>query len=72
MYGVKPLPRQYPDQEPLQVHPCTLSGFIPEADAPDQDTCRDTGMLGMSFLRELDFSQQGNTLTLNYPERGVR
>ena len=27
-------------------------------------------LLGMSFLRELDFSQQGNTLTLSYPEPG--
>ena len=25
-------------------------------------------LLGMSFLKELDFSQQGNTLTLKYPE----
>lgn len=29
----------------------------------------DTGiLLGMSFLKHLDFSQQGNTLTLNYPQ----
>ena len=29
----------------------------------------DTGiLLGMSFLRHLDFSQQGNTLTLSYPQ----
>jgi aspartyl protease family protein len=27
-------------------------------------------LLGMSFLRELDFSQQGNTLTLSYPQPG--
>jgi aspartyl protease family protein len=26
-------------------------------------------LLGMSFLRHLDFSQQGNTLTLRYPGR---
>jgi len=26
-------------------------------------------LLGMSFLKELDFSQQGNTLTLTYPKR---
>lgn len=26
-------------------------------------------LLGMSFLRALDFSQQGNTLTLQYPNR---
>ena len=26
-------------------------------------------LLGMSFLRHLDFSQQGNTLTLKYPTR---
>jgi predicted aspartyl protease len=26
-------------------------------------------LLGMSFLKELDFSQQGNTLTLKYPDR---
>lgn len=25
-------------------------------------------LLGMSFLKHLDFSQQGNTLTLNYPQ----
>lgn len=25
-------------------------------------------LLGMSFLKELDFSQQGNTLTLTYPD----
>ena len=25
-------------------------------------------LLGMSFLKQLDFSQQGNTLTLKYPE----
>lgn len=33
---------------------------------------RDSGetvLLGMSFLKELDFSQQGNTLTLRYPGR---
>jgi aspartyl protease family protein len=24
-------------------------------------------LLGMSFLKHLDFSQQGNTLTLEYP-----
>ena len=30
---------------------------------------RDTGiLLGMSFLKHLDFSQQGNTLTLSYPQ----
>ena len=29
----------------------------------------DTGiLLGMSFLKHLDFSQQGNTLTLSYPQ----
>lgn len=28
-------------------------------------------LLGMSFLRALDFSQQGNTLTLKYPQPGV-
>jgi aspartyl protease family protein len=27
-------------------------------------------LLGMSFLRHLDFSQQGNTLTLKYPATG--
>lgn len=27
----------------------------------------DAVLLGMSFLKELDFSQQGNTLTLKYP-----
>ncbi|MGB5259406.1 MAG: TIGR02281 family clan AA aspartic protease [Gammaproteobacteria bacterium] len=27
-------------------------------------------LLGMTFLRELDFSQQGNTLTLSYPRPG--
>ena len=26
-------------------------------------------LLGMSFLKQLDFSQQGNTLTLKYPEQ---
>lgn len=26
-------------------------------------------LLGMSFLKQLDFSQQGNTLTLKYPAR---
>jgi len=26
-------------------------------------------LLGMSFLKQLDFSQQGNTLTLKYPTR---
>lgn len=26
-------------------------------------------LLGMSFLKQLDFSQQGNTLTLKYPDR---
>jgi aspartyl protease family protein len=26
-------------------------------------------LLGMSFLKQLDFSQQGNTLTLKYPNR---
>ena len=25
-------------------------------------------LLGMSFLKHLDFSQQGNTLTLSYPQ----
>lgn len=30
----------------------------------------DAVLLGMSFLQELDFSQQGNTLTLKYPDRG--
>lgn len=29
-------------------------------------------LLGMSFLKQLDFSQQGNTLTLRYPDRGNR
>jgi len=28
-------------------------------------------LLGMSFLRHLDFSQQGNTLTLKYPTREI-
>ena len=28
-------------------------------------------LLGMSFLKELDFSQQGNTLTLRYPGRSA-
>lgn len=31
----------------------------------------DAVLLGMSFLKELDFSQQGNTLTLKYPEPGA-
>jgi aspartyl protease family protein len=26
-------------------------------------------LLGMSFLKQLDFSQQGNTLTLKYPDK---
>ena len=31
--------------------------------------CLATGiLLGMSFLKHLDFSQQGNTLTLSYPQ----
>ncbi|MGD8312099.1 MAG: TIGR02281 family clan AA aspartic protease [Gammaproteobacteria bacterium] len=29
-------------------------------------------LLGMSFLRELDFSQQGDTLTLSYPDPAAR
>ena len=30
----------------------------------------DAVLLGMSFLKELDFNQQGNILTLKYPEPG--
>jgi aspartyl protease family protein len=29
----------------------------------------DAVLLGMSFLRQLDFSQQGNTLTLKHANR---
>ena len=48
---------------PLRVGPVTAS--INPADS--------TGaiLLGMSFLRQLDFSQQGNTLTLKYPQSGA-
>jgi len=48
---------------PLRVGPVTAS--INPGDS--------TGaiLLGMSFLRELDFSQQGNTLTLKYPRTGT-
>jgi aspartyl protease family protein len=48
---------------PLHVGPVTAS--INPGDS--------TGaiLLGMSFLRELDFSQQGNTLTLKYPQTGA-
>lgn len=48
---------------PLRVGPVTAS--INPGDA--------TGaiLLGMSFLRALDFSQQGNTLTLKYPQPGA-
>ena len=40
-----------------------VAAVIPGLPAPGVD-----GLLGMSFLKELDFSQQGNTLTLKYPE----
>ena len=32
----------------------------------------DAVLLGMSFLKELDFSQQGDALTLTYPKRITR
>jgi hypothetical protein len=35
---VIPLSRQSPCQGTLQVPPCTLNGFIPEADVPDKET----------------------------------
>ena len=31
----------------------------------------DSVLLGMSFLKQLDFNQQGNTLTLKYPQPGT-
>ena len=45
---------------PLVVGPVRAS--INPADSSDAI------LLGMSFLQELDFSQQGNTLTLRYPQ----
>jgi len=43
-------------------------GPVPASINPNDTT--EAILLGMSFLRELDFSQQGNTLTLSYPQTG--
>ena len=43
-------------------------GPVPASINPNDTT--EAILLGMSFLRELDFSQQGNTLTLSYPQPG--
>ena len=45
-------------------------GPVPASINPHDST--DAILLGMSFLRELDFSQQGNTLTLKYPQQETR
>jgi len=44
-------------------------GPVPASINPHDGT--DAILLGMSFLRELDFSQQGDTLTLQYPQQGA-
>ena len=43
-------------------------GPVPASINPHDST--EAVLLGMSFLRALDFSQQGNTLTLSYPRPG--
>ncbi len=51
----------------IQLGPLRV-GPVPASINPNDGT--DAILLGMSFLRELDFSQRGNTLTLKYPQRG--
>jgi len=50
--------------EEIQLGPLRL-GPIRASINPNDSS--DAVLLGMSFLRHLDFSQQGNTLTLKYP-----
>lgn len=51
----------------VQLGPLQL-GPVPASINPHDNS--DAVLLGMSFLKQLDFSQQGNTLTLRYPDRG--
>ncbi len=48
----------------IQLGPLRL-GPVRASINPNDST--DAVLLGMSFLRHLDFKQQGNTLTLSYP-----
>lgn len=51
----------------VQLGPLQL-GPVRASINPNDNT--DAVLLGMSFLKQLDFSQQGNTLTLRYPNQG--
>jgi len=48
----------------IQLGPLTLGPVRASINPHDRSN---SVLLGMSFLKQLDFSQQGNTLTLKYP-----
>jgi aspartyl protease family protein len=52
----------------IQIGPLRLGPIRASINPGDRS---DTVLLGMSFLKHLDFSQQGNTLTLAYPKREI-
>ncbi len=52
----------------VQLGPLTLGPIRASINPHDKSNAI---LLGMSFLKHLDFSQQGNTLTLRYPGQGT-
>ena len=52
--------------EEIQLGPLRLGPIRASINPNDSSSAV---LLGMSFLKHLDFSQQGNTLTLKYPTR---